>query len=214
MSDTIFKVFHMISENEASELYIFNKKYKNEKLTNIPDKSNFNKIELSYVKSSTSIYTIDENIYSHDTINTIQEKLLKNSYIYNNIPIFSFYMYGLSKLKTLSPDTINFCCDALTYISIGIYIDDENYVNYYNNPYKNTNTNKFSIYTDNNKKLSNYNIHNNSIYFSTCDDIDDNTNMIFNYFPRLYELGINNKDQYLSQKTELIESNSKYLMIR
>ena len=78
MSINTFKIFHMNSENNASEVYIFNKKYKNEKISSIPDKSIFNKQELSYISSSTVIYTIDENIYKHDTVNTIQEKLLKN----------------------------------------------------------------------------------------------------------------------------------------
>jgi len=204
MSINTFKIFHMNSENNASEVYIFNKKYKTEKVSNIPDKSIFNKQELSYISSSTVIYTIDENIYKHDTVNTIQEKLLKNPYVYSNIPIFSIYMYGLSKVAKISSDDINFCCTLYKYILIGLYIDDENYVEYYNNPYKNKNVKKFSIYTDSSKKVSSYNIENKSIYFITYDDITDDTNIIYNYFPRLYEIGINNIEQYKFEKIGIL----------
>ena len=211
----------MISENEASEVYIFDKKYKNEKTSfssSSPksleslkiNKKLFDKRELSYIKSTTAIYTINENIYNHDSIKVVLEKLLKNTFLYNNIPIESITMYSLNKLKDLSTSNINFCCDNLKYISVGKIIDDEEYYSFFNNPFKNRNNNKFSVFSDLYKKISIYDIFNNTLYFTTCDNITEFSNYIINYFPLLNEQNIKNRDDYLTQKSRLLENNSKY----
>ena len=213
MSTNTYKIFNMISENEASDVFLFNKDFENKKISSIKDLTSnvFNKNDMQFINKNTNIFTINENIYLHDSINTVQEKLMKNSTINNNIPISSMYMYGLSKLKKLHTSSVNFCCENLEYVSIGIYNDDENFETFFNNPYKNVNKTKYSVYGDYNKKVSSYNLDNNNIFLIVYDNIFDQEYAIYNYFPKLYEIGIVDKNSYLKDKNTLINDNSKYL---
>ena len=220
MTQDTFKIFHMISENEASEVYLFNKKFKNEKTSLLSENANnelFNKREMSYITSRTTSYTINENIYSHDSINTIQCKLFKNSDVFNNYVFNSIYMYILSPIKNkLSNEeselneNINVCCDNLEYISLTIQLED-NYIDFINNPYKNTINKKYRVFNNFNKKISMFDLNNNSIYFVTFDDVYDiNNNIISNYFPKLFEENIKDKETYLSEKNNLLSKNNIY----